>query len=135
MKGFIRLLLAVAAGLLLTATAFAQNTLRGKVTDAAGAPLPGVTVMVKGTVRGTMTAADGTYSLSASRGETIEFSCLGLATQEFKFDGRSPINVQMQEDALFLDDVVVVGYGTAKKETLTAAVSAIKGEEHGKQHC
>lgn len=50
MKGFIRLLLAVAAGLLLTATAFAQNTLRGKVTDAAGAPLPGVTVMVKGTV-------------------------------------------------------------------------------------
>lgn len=129
MKGFIRLLLAVAAGLLLTATAFAQSTLRGKVTDAAGAPLPGVTVMVKGTARGTMTAADGTYSLSASRGETIEFSCLGLATQEFKFDGRSPINVQMQEDALFLDDVVVVGYGTAKKETLTAAVSAIKGEE------
>lgn len=117
------------AGLVLVQSAFAQGTLRGKVTDQDGAPLPGVTVLVKGTTQGTMTGGDGTYSMQASKGSVIEFSCLGLATQEHTFDGRTPINIQMTEDALYLDDVVVVGYGTAKKETLTAAVSAIKGDE------
>lgn len=129
MKEFLKLLFTVVAGLLLAQSAFAQGTLRGKVTDQDGAPLPGVTVLVKGTSQGTMTGADGTYSMQASKGSVIEFSCLGLATQEHTFDGRNPINVQMTEDALYLDDVVVVGYGTAKKETLTAAVSAIKGDE------
>jgi TonB-linked SusC/RagA family outer membrane protein len=129
MKGFIRLSLAVIGLVMLALPAFAQGTLRGKVTDADGAALPGVTVLVKGTSHGTMTGADGTYSMSASKGDVIEFSCLGLATQEHTFDGRSAINVQMTEDALYLEDVVVVGYGTAKKETLTAAVSAIKGDE------
>ena len=131
MKGLPRLLFAVAAALVLSVPAFAQGTLRGKgkVTDQDGAPLPGVTVMVKGTSQGTMTGADGSYSMQAAKGSVIEFSCLGLATQEFTFDGRSAINVRMTEDALYLDDVVVVGYGTAKKETLTAAVSAIKGDE------
>ncbi|MBR1887972.1 MAG: carboxypeptidase-like regulatory domain-containing protein [Bacteroidales bacterium] len=129
MKGFLKLLFTVVAGLLLAQSAFAQGTLRGKVTDQDGAPLPGVTVLVKGTTQGTMTGADGTYSMQASKGSVIEFSCLGLATQEHTFDGRTPINIQMTEDALYLDDVVVVGYGTAKKETLTAAVSAIKGDE------
>ena len=129
MKGFLRLLFAVTTGFLLTVTAFAQGTLRGKVTDQDGAPLPGVTVLIKGTQDGTVTGADGTYYLLAKRGDVIEFTCLGLATQEFTFDGRTAINVQMAEDALYLEDVVVVGYGTAKKETLTAAVSAIKGDE------
>ncbi|MBO4635183.1 MAG: TonB-dependent receptor [Bacteroidales bacterium] len=129
MKAFIRILLSLTAGLVLAQAAFAQATLRGKVTDADGAPLPGVTVLVKGTTQGTTTGMDGTYSMSAAKGNVIEFSCLGLATQERTWDGRSVINIQMTEDALFLDDVVVVGYGTAKKETLTAAVSAIKGDE------
>ena len=129
MKGFFRLLITVTAVFMLAVPAFAQGTLRGKVTDPDGAPLPGVTVIVKGTTRGTMTGADGSYSMGAAKGDVIEFSCLGLATQEHTFDGRSPINVQMAEDALYLEDVVVVGYGTAKKETLTAAVSAIKGDE------
>ena len=129
MKHFIQLLLSLTAGLVLVQSAFAQTTLRGKVVDEAGAPLAGVMVLVKGTTNGTMTAADGTYSLQASRGNVIEFSCLGLATEERTFDGRSSINVTMKEDSLFLEDVVVVGYGTAKKETLTAAVSAIKGDE------
>ena len=129
MKHFIKLLLSLTAGLVLVQSAFAQTTLRGKVVDEAGAPLAGVMVLVKGTTNGTMTSADGTYSLQASRGNVIEFSCLGLATEERTFDGRSSINVTMKEDSLFLEDVVVVGYGTAKKETLTAAVSAIKGDE------
>ena len=110
-------------------SAYAQGLLEGRVTDQGGAPLGGVTVLVKGTSNGTMTGVDGTYALRAKASDTIEFSCLGLATEERKWDGRSRIDVVMQEDALFLDDVIVVGYGTAKKETLTAAVSAIKGDE------
>ena len=130
MKSFIRLIVALLAGLFLVqAAAFAQAQVRGKVTDADGKPLAGVTVMVKGTTNGTMTAADGSYSLRAVEGDVIEFSCLGLSTVERTFDGRSAISVTLTEDALYLEDVVVVGYGTAKKETLTAAVSAIKGDE------
>ncbi|MBO6028638.1 MAG: TonB-dependent receptor [Bacteroidales bacterium] len=123
----------LAAGLLATmlsqAAAFAQNAVGGKVTDADGKPLAGVTVLVKGTSNGTMTAADGTYSLRVKRGDVLEFSCLGLTTEERSYDGRSPIDITLREDAYYLEDVVVVGYGTAKKETLTAAVSAIKGDE------
>ena len=128
MRFFIRISTTVAALLLLALPAFAQGKLQGKVTDASGAALPGVTVMIKGTSVGTMTGADGAYSINASQGDVIEFSCLGLGTQEFKFEGGA-IDVKMNEDALYLEDVVVVGYGTAKKETLTAAVSAIKGDE------
>ncbi len=119
----------ILALLLFSEAAFGQVQLRGKVTDSSGAPLAGVTVLVKGTTHGTMTGADGSYVLTASQGDIIEFSCLGLATEERTFNGRSPINVTLQEDSLYLEDVVVVGYGTAKKETLTAAVSAIKGDE------
>ena len=119
----------ILALLLFSEAAFGQVQLRGKVTDSSGAPLAGVTVLVKGTTHGTMTGADGSYVLTASQGDVIEFSCLGLATEERTFNGRSPINVTLQEDSLYLEDVVVVGYGTAKKETLTAAVSAIKGDE------
>ena len=130
MKSFTRLIVALLAGLFLVqAAAFAQAQVRGKVTDADGKPLAGVTVLVKGTTNGTMTAADGSYSLRAAEGDVIEFSCLGLSTVERTFDGRSAISVTLTEDALYLEDVVVVGYGTAKKETLTAAVSAIKGDE------
>ena len=126
MKKFLTGLLAL---FLLCPNALAQAVLSGRVTDSGGAAIAGVTVLVKGTSHGTMTGADGSYSLTAKSGDTIEFSCLGLSTKEQVWDGRSPINISMEEDALFLDDVVVVGYGTAKKETLTAAVSAIKGDE------
>ena len=130
MKPILRFLTALLAGLLLCqAAAWAQGTLRGKVTDADGAPPAGVTVLVKGTSNGTMTGVDGSYALKASAGDVIEFSCLGLSTEERTFDGKTPISVTLREDALYLEDVVVVGYGTAKKETLTAAVSAIKGDE------
>jgi len=131
MNRFIHRILIVLLGLLLLppAAAMAQGTLRGQVSDTDGLPLSGVTVMIKGTTRGTLTAADGSYSLSASQGDVIEFTCLGLAGEERTWNGRSPINVIMREDDLMLEDLVVVGYGTAKKETLTAAVSAIKGDE------
>ena len=125
-----RLLTSLVAGLfLLQGVAFAQTQVRGKVTDAEGKPLAGVTVLVKGTTNGTMTASDGTYSLRVKQGDVLEFSCLGLATEERNYRGQQSLNVTLQEDAIYLEDVVVVGYGTAKKEPLTAAVSAIKGDE------
>ena len=130
MKVLSRLMTSLVAGLiLLQGVAFAQTQVRGKVTDADGKPLAGVTVLVKGTTNGTMTASDGTYSLRVNQGDVLEFSCLGLATEERNYRGQQNLNVTLQEDALYLEDVVVVGYGTAKKETLTAAVSAIKGDE------
>ena len=130
MKVLSRLMTSLVAGLmLLQGVAFAQTKVSGKVTDADGKPLAGVTVMVKGTTNGTMTDMDGTYSLRVNQGDVLEFSCLGLATQEHNYKGQQSLNVSMKEDALYLEDVVVVGYGTAKKETLTAAVSAIKGDE------
>ena len=81
MKVLSRLMTSLVAGLiLLQGVAFAQTQVRGKVTDADGKPLAGVTVMVKGTTNGTMTAIDGTYSLRVNQGDVLEFSCLGLAT-------------------------------------------------------
>jgi len=122
-------ILAVAL-LLVQVPAFAQNTVRGTVTDDAGAPLSGVTVLVAGTTNGTITDENGKWTLSVPAGATIEFSCLGLATVTREFKGKeSVINVSMGEDALYLEDVVVVGYGTQKKSSLTSAVSAIKGDE------
>ena len=131
MKSIFRLVAAALAGMLLfQGAAFAQGSqVRGKVTDADGKPLAGVTVLVQGTGNGTMTAADGSYSLRVNQGDVLEFSCLGLATEQRSYRGQQTLNVTLVEDALYLEDVVVVGYGTAKKETLTAAVSAIKGDE------
>jgi len=107
----------------------AQHPVRGKVTDPDGRPLPGVTVMVQGTTVGTVTRENGTWNLSVPTGAVLEFSCLGMTTETRSYDGSGVVDVTLREDALYLEDVVVVGYGTAKKETLTAAVSAIKGDE------
>ena len=122
-------LLSVILLLALGFVAFAQNTLRGVVKDPNGTPLEGVTVMVAGTANGTITNAEGKYSLSVPNGAEIEFSCIGLQSFSFKYNGEKVYDLVMQEDNLFLEDVVVVGYGTQKKSSLTSAVSAIKGED------
>ena len=130
MKVLIRILTsALALAFMGQGVVFAQNTARGEVNDSEGRPLAGVTVMVQGTSTGTMTGSDGSWSLSVPSGSTLEFSCLGMETVTRVYRGESFLDIVLREDTLFLDDVVVVGYGTAKKETLTAAVSAIKGDE------
>lgn len=106
------------------------HLLSGKVTDHAGAPLPGVTVMVSGTLNGTMTDAEGRYSISVKEGDVVEFSCLGMAGQTHRCIGRpETFDVTMLEDTEFIDETVVVGYGTQKKSSMTSAVSMMKGEE------
>ena len=124
MKPLFRFLTVLLAGFVLAqGTAFAQANVRGRVSDSDGQPLAGVTVMIQGTTTGTSTAADGTWSLQAPKGSVLEFSSLGLTTVTRPYKGESRMDITMEEDTFYLEDVVVVGYGTAKKETLTAAVS------------
>ena len=109
----------------------AQPSVRGKVTDVDGLPLPGVAVLVSGTSNGTMTDEEGNYSLSGLKtGDVIIFSSLGLGEQTFTCDGNmSLLNVTLMEDSTFLEETIVVGYGTQKKSSMTSAVSAIKGDD------
>ncbi len=95
----------------------------GKVTDTNGQPLPGVTVVVKGTTQGTVTNADGEYSLTkAPSNGILLFSFVGMKTQEIDIDNRTEINVEMEEDAIGIEEVVAIGYGTAKKKDLAGSI-------------
>ena len=109
----------------------AQPSVKGKVTDVDGLPLPGVAVIVSGTSNGTMTDEDGNYFLSGiEKGDVIVFSSLGFGEQSFTCDGNmSRQNVTLKEDATYLEETIVVGYGTQKKSSMTSAVSAIKGDD------
>ncbi|MGD9557250.1 MAG: carboxypeptidase-like regulatory domain-containing protein, partial [Mangrovibacterium sp.] len=107
-----------------------SKTIKGKVTDPLGLPLPGVTVIIKGTSAGTITGADGTYSLTnVSDHATLVFSFIGMRLQEIAVGNNSVIDVTMQEETIGIEEVVAVGYGTQRKATLTGAVSAVKGED------
>jgi len=102
----------------------------GTVTDQQGQPLAGVTVMVKGTSKGALTDMSGKYSLSnINRDDVLTFSFIGFETQEVPVNGRSVINVTMAETTLALTEVVVVGYGTQKKETVVGAVTQMSSDE------
>ena len=112
-----------------TAT-FAQTTVSGTVTDAeSNAGMPGVNVIVKGMVTGTVTDVEGKYSLNVpGNSNVLVFSSVGYETAEIEINGRSVIDVFMQPDLQSLSEVVVIGYGTVKKSDLTGSVSSIKGE-------
>ena len=99
---------------------------KGKIIDSSGVPLPGVTVMEKGTTRGTITDTNGNYILPNTSDEAIlVFSFVGMKTQEVTIKGKTEINVTMTEEAVGLDEVVAVGYGTAKKANLTGATASV----------
>lgn len=103
-----------------------QKPVSGVVTDTLGMPLPGVTVMVKGTSIFTVTDIEGKYSLpDVPAGGTMVFSFIGMKTREIRVDDRAKINVILQEDAVGLGEVVVIGYGTQKRANLTGSVSSI----------
>ena len=106
--------------------AFAQSSVTGKVTDQSGEPLVGVNVLVKGTTNGTMTDLDGNYSISNLRqGAVLVFSSIGFASQEIAVGSQKTINVQLKDDSAFLDEVVVVGYGTARKKDVSGAIASV----------
>jgi TonB-linked SusC/RagA family outer membrane protein len=110
--------------------AFAQSKVSGKVVDAQGLALPGVSIVVKGTTTGTVSSAEGDYSLNLARGnETLVFSYIGFLSQEVAAAGKSTINITLASDDKMLNEVVVVGYGEQKKETVTGAVATVKGTD------
>ncbi|MDB5264401.1 MAG: TonB-dependent receptor plug [Adhaeribacter sp.] len=105
-------------------------TVKGKISSENGEGLPGVTVLLKGTSNGTATDANGTYSLSVPSGTgTLVVSFIGYQTQEVAINNRTTVNLGLTPDAKSLQEVVVVGYGTQKKETVTGSVAAVKGAD------
>jgi TonB-linked SusC/RagA family outer membrane protein len=107
-----------------------MRKITGKVTDEKGNPLPGVTVAIQGTTKGTITDADGNYTLqNVSPNETLEFSFVGMQKSMAKVGDHSVINVTMTESATGLNEVVVIGYGIVKKIDLTGAVANVKGSD------
>lgn len=108
----------------------ATTQITGKVTDVKGEPVQGVSVKVKGSPGGTATSADGSFTLTLpNANSTLIFSNIGYTTQEVKVNNRQSLTVTLAEDAKTLDAVVVVGYGTQKKVSMTSAVGQVKGEE------
>ncbi|GGM90113.1 SusC/RagA family TonB-linked outer membrane protein [Dyadobacter beijingensis] len=115
--------------LLLTTPVFAQ-TITGSISDAGGGKLPGVSVVLKGTQKGTSSNADGAYSLAVSGPtSTLVFSYVGYVSQEIQVGDRTEINVTLAEDNKSLHEVVVVGYGTQEKKDLTGAISSIAAKD------
>ncbi|GAB2566216.1 TonB-dependent receptor [Spirosoma areae] len=115
-------------------TAMAQGqTLTGVVKETDGSPLPGVTVQIKGTNRGTQTNADGTYQLtSVAPNATLIFSFIGKTPQEIAVGNRTAVNIALADDSKSLNEVVVVGYGTQRRKDLTGSIASISAEEFQK---
>ncbi|MGV8135656.1 MAG: TonB-dependent receptor [Mangrovibacterium sp.] len=106
-----------------------QKSISGKVTDSSGASLPGVTVLIKGTTQGIITDTNGKYSFANVLPDaTLVFSFVGMKTQEISVKGKTGINIVMEEDAIGIEEVVAVGYGTQKKVNLTGAVGVASSE-------
>ena len=105
------------------------NIIRGTVKDSQGNPLAGVSVIVKGTTKGTSTGTDGSFSIDANAGDILEFTIVGYEKKSVTVGQGNSISVVMEIEAAVGNEVVVIGYGTQKKVSLTSAVSTIKGED------
>ena len=123
-----RMLLSV-LGIFLCAGALAQNVaLKGVVKDNTGEKLTGVSIIVENTSTGTTTNSDGEYSIEAPKGSTLVFFFLGFETQRVEVGNRTVVDVVMSQAAVGMDEVVVVGYGTQSRRTITSAVTKIDGD-------
>lgn len=111
--------------------ATAQETnVSGQVLDSGGSPIPGVNILEKGTGNGTVTDLDGNFNLNVGSPETtLIFSFIGYQSQEVPLNGRSILNITLEEDVESLDEVIVVGYGAQKERDLTTAISTVKTED------
>ena len=126
-------LLRIVCCLLLTTAALSlqaqtRNQVSGRVTDAAGEPLVGATVVVVGTTTGTTTDIDGNYAINAPAAGQLKFSYIGYAEQTVEIGTQSVINITLQDDSQVLKDVVVIGYGTMEKKSVTSSITSIKGD-------
>ncbi|WP_205461791.1 TonB-dependent receptor [Mangrovibacterium lignilyticum] len=106
------------------------KSVKGQVTDSDGNPLPGVTVVVKGTTKGTITDMDGNYTLGDLKpADVLLFSFIGMGVQEYAVNESSAIDVVMREDAVGIEEVVAIGYGTQSKRNLTGAIQNVSSED------
>nr|WP_321406379.1 TonB-dependent receptor [uncultured Carboxylicivirga sp.] len=125
-------LLCLIGGILISFNSFAQKkSITGTVTDETNMPVPGVSVMVKGTAQGTITGMDGTFLLEAeiSDDAVLVFSFIGLETQEIPVGEKNYFAVTMKDEIMGINEVVVVGYGTQKKKDITGSVALVDAEE------
>ncbi len=107
-----------------------EREISGKVVDEKGNPLPGVTVLIKGSMQGTVSDVDGNYRLQVSGNATaLLFSFVGMRTLEVQLEGQAILNVTMEEDAIGLEEVIAIGYGTVRKSDLTGSVSSIDANQ------
>lgn len=114
-------------------TSWAQTTVTGTVSDEQNVPLPGATVVEKGTSNGTTTDFDGNFTIQVSEESAIlVVSFLGYATKEYPLNGQTNVSAVLQEDSSLLDEVVVVGYGVQKKSDVTGSISSVKSEDFNK---
>lgn len=107
-------------------------TVSGKVQESNGSVLPGVSVLVKGTTRGTQTDADGNFKIAAPSSATLVFSFVGMTTQEVAINNRTQLSVTLQNDNKQLAEVVVIGYGTQRKKDLTGSIATITTADFNK---
>ena len=125
-------------GIMCLQNIYAQEniTIEGNVSSAGetSGPLPYITILVKGTTRGTTTDFDGNYSISAAPDATLVFSYVGFKTKEIPVDGQTQIDVQLEEDVAGLDAVVVTGYSTQDKKSITGSIATITSEDLEKVH-
>jgi len=107
-----------------------EGVITGRVTESSsGLPLPGVTIMIRGTTTGTVTDVDGFYTISdVLPTNVLVFSYVGMRTQEIEVGSLTEINIELENEALLLDEVVAIGYGTARKSDITGSVSSVSGD-------
>ncbi|WP_162183650.1 TonB-dependent receptor [Wocania ichthyoenteri] len=109
-------------------TEIVQQSITGLVTDENGVPLPGASILEKGTTNGTQSDFDGNYGLTVNSNAILVISYIGYKTQEITVGTQTTINIQLKSDAAALDEIVVVGYGTQKKANVTGSVASVKME-------
>jgi TonB-dependent starch-binding outer membrane protein SusC len=130
MKQFFKLTLCVVVFLFSVGNSWAQQrTITGTVTDQEGLVLPGVTIVEKGTVNGTVTNTDGKYSITVSQGaQALIFTFVGMKSQEIALGISSSYDVKMESETIGLEEVVAIGYGTAKKRDVTGSVGSVRAD-------
>jgi hypothetical protein len=106
-----------------------QRSIQGEVVDSESNPLPGVTIVVKGTTIGTVTDSDGNFSLQVPPdSETLVFSFVGMKTQEIPIEGKTNFSITMEQESIGIEEVVAVGYGSQRKVDVTGAIDVVESE-------
>ncbi len=129
MKRILRTLILTCFAVTVSFAALAQQEVKGVVTDETGETLPGVTVLVANTTTGVITDYDGNFSITVDPGATLQFSYIGMISQQIEVGNNSIIDVVLETDAIGLEEVQVIGYGVKKKVTITGAISSIRNED------